>query len=801
MLRRLVDEPDALARVASRALRICHFDPVTGQDEHAAESAPEERCAHACYDCLLSYGNQGNHLLVDRHSTRDLLLALARSTVRRTDARPTDPWPALTGAATGRTADFLAWLREGRYRCPDELAATVHHAVHGARPDLVYRLTTGPVAVFVDGGKDHADGGKDSAGDGTADDAEDDTDDELRDLGWTVVRVGDYADHGRSLPERVRRTGEQGRSVTEFQVGSLVKARGRDWVVLPGVGPGAAPGPSARRGCRRDRRHSHRRRGRHPGNLPASDAGRRRQRDPRGAAADGVAGGVPRPRPARSARSPASRSNLAPTSLCRCSWRCARTPSGCSIADDVGIGKTVEAGLIAAELLAQGTRARPGRALRTGAGRAVAGRAGRRSSASTRSWCCSSTVQRLERGLFDDESIFDRYPCTVVSTDFIKSPKHRDDFVRACPDLVIVDEAHTCVADGSGTAGGAHAALRAAAQAGRRPAAPPRAGDGHAAQRQGRRLPQSRRPARPGPGHGGPHHGGRPRPACPAPRAAPPRRHPALPGRGHAVPVRPAHQGGAVPPQRRLPRAVQRRARLRPGDRARARRHPGAAAGALLVGAGAAAGARVLAPGGRRDAAHPGQDGRRRHRRRGRRHRAGDGARPCRGRGRRIGGRAARRRRPARRRRDGGAAPAARLRPARRQPRRRRRTPNSPPPTAAVLQVCSPTATTRWSSAASSTPPNTSRDHLRDGAGQSGHCGLRDRDAAAGRPGSPHRRTAPANQAGTCWWPPTACPKASTSRSTSRPSCTTTWRGTRPATSSGRAGSTGSGRPRTRSAR
>ena len=40
----------------------------------------------------------------------------------------------------------------------------------------------------------------------------------------------------------------------------------------------------------------------------------------------------------------------------------------------------------------------------------------------------------------------------VISTDFIKSPRHRDDFIDHCPDLVIVDEAHTCVpADGAGT--------------------------------------------------------------------------------------------------------------------------------------------------------------------------------------------------------------------------------------------------------------------------------------------------------------------------------------------------------------
>src|SRR5690606_14929362 len=39
----------------------------------------------------------------------------------------------------------------------------------------------------------------------------------------------------------------------------------------------------------------------------------------------------------------------------------------------------------------------------------------------------------------------DRHKHVIVSTDFIKSTRHRDDFVRHCPDLVIVDEAHTCV--------------------------------------------------------------------------------------------------------------------------------------------------------------------------------------------------------------------------------------------------------------------------------------------------------------------------------------------------------------------
>ncbi|MEV4467378.1 DEAD/DEAH box helicase [Micromonospora echinofusca] len=115
------------------------------------------------------------------------------------------------------------------------------------------------------------------------------------------------------------------------------------------------------------------------------------------------------------------------------------------ISDDVGIGKTVEAGLIATELLAQGSAR--GLAVLCAPALAEQWQGELRSKFGIDAeLVLASTVSRLERGLDLGQSLFDRHPHVIVSTDFIKSTRHRDDFVRHCPDLVIVDEAHTCVA-------------------------------------------------------------------------------------------------------------------------------------------------------------------------------------------------------------------------------------------------------------------------------------------------------------------------------------------------------------------
>lgn len=117
------------------------------------------------------------------------------------------------------------------------------------------------------------------------------------------------------------------------------------------------------------------------------------------------------------------------------------------IADDVGIGKTIEASLIATELLTVGDA----RGLTVLCSPALAEQWAdelRAKFGLEAELVLSSTVRRLERQCIAAESIFERFPITVVSTDFIKSDRRRNEFLRTCPDLVIIDEAHTCVADG-----------------------------------------------------------------------------------------------------------------------------------------------------------------------------------------------------------------------------------------------------------------------------------------------------------------------------------------------------------------
>ena len=119
------------------------------------------------------------------------------------------------------------------------------------------------------------------------------------------------------------------------------------------------------------------------------------------------------------------------------------------IADDVGVGKTIEALLIARELLDRGDINRtvvlcPPHLVDQWITELEVRFHIHAAPVTARS------ARRLERGVPPGVSIFSVHPHTVVSLDYVKTRERRDNFLNACPDFVIVDEAHTCTSSGQG---------------------------------------------------------------------------------------------------------------------------------------------------------------------------------------------------------------------------------------------------------------------------------------------------------------------------------------------------------------
>lgn len=119
------------------------------------------------------------------------------------------------------------------------------------------------------------------------------------------------------------------------------------------------------------------------------------------------------------------------------------------IADDVGVGKTVEAGLIARELMDRGEVARlavlcPPHLVEQWQSELEV-RFNLHAVALT-----ASSAARVERELPHGVGLFDHHPVVVVSLDYIKSERNREQFIATAPECIIVDEAHTCASSGAG---------------------------------------------------------------------------------------------------------------------------------------------------------------------------------------------------------------------------------------------------------------------------------------------------------------------------------------------------------------
>ncbi len=149
VLRQLIDDAGAMREVAREALRLCHFDPDSGDNLHRAERSTED-CEAACYDCLMSYTNQPDHRLLDRQKIKDVLLALARATTAASpvaESRADHLARLKKHCETELEREWLDFLEKHNLRLPDK--AQVHLEEFGLSADFVY-ASEGAI-VFVDG--------------------------------------------------------------------------------------------------------------------------------------------------------------------------------------------------------------------------------------------------------------------------------------------------------------------------------------------------------------------------------------------------------------------------------------------------------------------------------------------------------------------------------------------------------------------------------------------------------------------------------------------------------------------------
>jgi superfamily II DNA/RNA helicase len=144
VLRRLISERDTLAQIAVAALERCHFDPETFEDK-------KPDCSHACYECLLSYGNQRDYPRLNRHLVKEFLVKLARSVTQPIkggrDYEEHYRWlRSLTDTRSELERKFIDALYRSKRRLPDEAQKPLKD--YFCIPDFFYEPN---ICIFCDG--------------------------------------------------------------------------------------------------------------------------------------------------------------------------------------------------------------------------------------------------------------------------------------------------------------------------------------------------------------------------------------------------------------------------------------------------------------------------------------------------------------------------------------------------------------------------------------------------------------------------------------------------------------------------
>jgi superfamily II DNA/RNA helicase len=147
VLSQLLEDSQSFQKIADAALDICHF-------KHQKDT-----CVQACYECLLSYRNQFDHPLLNRHLVKLLLDELLTSAVRcPTEGVSRDQQYQQLWQKTDPNSEFerivLNEIYQRGIRLPDAAQELIAEAK--SKPDFIYKSLK--IAIFCDGSAhDHPD--------------------------------------------------------------------------------------------------------------------------------------------------------------------------------------------------------------------------------------------------------------------------------------------------------------------------------------------------------------------------------------------------------------------------------------------------------------------------------------------------------------------------------------------------------------------------------------------------------------------------------------------------------------------
>ena len=128
VLRDIIKNPDAISRIAREALELMHYDIRDVQDLDAEELEQYDNkpgCINGCYGCLLTYYNQPEHALINRHDPDALKFLVALSRAHTPETVISAPPSMDDGKEDLSKAErFTHWAAANGYLAPDQTPKT-----------------------------------------------------------------------------------------------------------------------------------------------------------------------------------------------------------------------------------------------------------------------------------------------------------------------------------------------------------------------------------------------------------------------------------------------------------------------------------------------------------------------------------------------------------------------------------------------------------------------------------------------------------------------------------------------------